>query len=300
MVVGALCMAAYTYTVGDHRALIETQSKLETVQQTVTASLKMTETLQAKLKASEEETSRLTKSRGELLSQIEELQKKPTFTAPAAVPDKKNDFLKSITQKQMARMQKDKLLLLKTRLKLTPTQEAQVQSSLEAEGKRMETLTSKMFQGEKSDPAALAKEMTGFKTLDQELETILTPEQKREYELMKKDEEKNQMETMATFEMNQTAPLLGLNEAQKDQFYTAIYQAEETMKQPDWMKKYETPGIAPSTDPMHYMQLRDKAKIDAVSKILTPDQLALYQKKLQSDAALQKEMMEKFMPGKTP
>ncbi|MES2308585.1 MAG: hypothetical protein V4507_06960 [Verrucomicrobiota bacterium] len=283
---GALGMAGYNYFLGDHHALIEAQAKIEKIEKIQVSAPKEIPEKSAPVATSE------------VPKPIEETK---SFALPQAhEPEKKaQNFMASMIQGQMKKMQQDKLSSLKTRLKLTPEQESSVQAILDAEGERQAKQASQMMSGEKVDADTMAKEMKGVKTLDQELDSILTPDQKTEYTAMKKDEAKSQVEMMATFETSQVSPLLGLNEQQKDQFYSAIYQAEEEMRNPEWIVKNTKAATTASKDPMDFLKIRDQVKLDAAAKVLTADQLDTYKKHLEEASALQKEMMQKFMPAKT-
>ena len=57
------------------------------------------------------------------------------------------------------------------------------------------------------------------------------------------------------------------------------------------MKKNVNPS-----DPTAIFDAQAKAKEDALSKILTPEQLAAYHQQAQSQLDMQKAMMQKFMP----
>ncbi len=84
----------------------------------------------------------------------------------------------------MEQHNQEKLFLLNTRLHLTPEQEAAVKVAMDQEGKLGLEMLSKMSAGKTDphDPQTMAdiKAMSqGIKSVDQTLNEILTPEQKR-------------------------------------------------------------------------------------------------------------------------
>ncbi len=110
---------------------------------------------------------------------------------------------------------------------------------------------------------------------------------------MKADEKANSEEMVASVEMNQMASSLQLTDSQKDQVGTALYQSQLDTQDPTWIKN----NVGNSaTNPLAIMEAQAKAKEDALSKILTPDQLAIYHQQAQSQLDLQKSMIQKFMP----
>jgi hypothetical protein len=111
---------------------------------------------------------------------------------------------------------------------------------------------------------------------------------------MKTEEKNSTAETSATFEMNQVAPLLQLSDTQKDQVANALYQVQLNSQDPAWIKQNVTTS---ASNPLSILDAQAKAKEDALSKILTPEQLAAYHQQAQSQLDLQKAMMQKFMPA---
>ena len=93
--------------------------------------------------------------------------------------------------------------------------------------------------------------------------------------------------------MNQMAPLLQLSDTQKDQVGSALMQVQLDTQNPDWIKNNVATS---STNPLAILDAQAKAKENALSKILTPDQLATYHQQAQSQLDAQKAMMQKFMP----
>jgi hypothetical protein len=136
--------------------------------------------------------------------------------------------------------------------------------------------------------------MSGAKSVEQTLNDILTPDQKTTYQQMQSDEKANNAEAMASMEMNQMATSLDLTDAQKDQVGSALYQNQLNMQNPAWIKANMSTN---PSDPLAIINAQAQAKEAALAKVLTPDQLAIYQQQAQSQLAMQKTIMQKFMPA---
>jgi septal ring factor EnvC (AmiA/AmiB activator) len=294
LALGAGGVWAYEHFLGDHPVLTQVRTDLQISRQALEQQEKKSTQLQQAVTA-------LKQDHEKLLAQIQATETPtPAPTEPPA-PSAEQSRMTSIMDATMTRMKGDKLLSLKSRLKLRPDQEQRLKIALDEESRQHREMAEKMMKGEKLDPAALAKANPDRKTVESELQAMLDPEQKKEYEAMKADEKKGRLETSATFEMNKVAPVLGLNDKQKDDFYNAIYHMQEDLQSPEGLKKYETAGAPPSTDPLHYLDLQRKAKKEAVKDLLTPAQLETYTRQLDSEYELQKSMVQKFMPPtKTP
>jgi hypothetical protein len=84
------------------------------------------------------------------------------------------------------------------------------------------------------------------------------------------------------FGMHEVGDLVHLSEAQKDQVYSALYQVVLDEKNTGY-----TPSNFESV-----MDAQAQAKEDALAKILTPDQLAIYTQQVQSRLQFQKAQMQ--------
>jgi hypothetical protein len=103
-IVGALAVGYYTYFLGDHQKLIETQVELKSVQQTTQKSV---EVLQVKIKSSQDQIANLNSAKNSLMAQIEELKKAPPLTA-AGISNKELAGYKSTLQHQISQRQQSK------------------------------------------------------------------------------------------------------------------------------------------------------------------------------------------------
>lgn len=286
LAIGSLSALAYSHFLGDGHQVAQVQSELDSANSSLAKNTQDAQQLKSETDAMTAQIQELSAKNDELKHQVVELKKAANSnasTAPAANP------MANMIKAQMSHMQAQKLLLLESRLHLTPEQETAVKAAMDAEAQRGEAMASKMFQGGKIDPQAMA-DLQGAKSLEQTLNDILTPDQQTAYQQMKTDEKNSNLETMASVEMNQLTPLLQLTDAQKDQVYTALYQSQANLQDPAWIKNNMN-----STDPMAIITAQAKVKEDALAKVLTPDQLSAYHQQAQSQLEMQKSMMQKYM-----
>jgi len=202
--------------------------------------------------------------------------------SPSGIPGGPNAMM-GFMKARFERMNQQKMLLLKARLKLTPEQEAVVKAAMDAEAQKMEEMATQAMQGGRIDPQAMRNAMTGnSQSLDQALDNVLTQDQKNDYQQMKDDQKKSTAETAATFEMNQAAPMLQMSDSQKEQVYNTLYQLQ-----------MNPPSAATGGDPF---QAQQQAKEEALSKILSPEQMALYRQQAQGQMEMRRDMMQRFAP----
>jgi hypothetical protein len=291
MGVGIGGTVAYSHFFGADQAITENRAQLLNLEASLQAEKKTTEQLRSEKSAAEQQLEKLRAELDQQLAKAVEIK-----NTPPNPPPEKSQFLNNIVKGQLAHLNDNKLLALKSRLHMSPEQEAQIKEILAQEAERNEVMTKRILAGEKVDVKALASQMPKVKGLEEQLGTILSPDQKTEYEVMKKEEKVKQIETMATFELNQISPVLGLNKDQEDQFFQAITGVEQELNTPEGKKKYELEGESDNKNPNAYLELRQRAKLDAVSKVLTPPQLEIYRKQLDSQTQMHREMMKKFAP----
>jgi hypothetical protein len=286
LVVGALLALGYDHYLGEGKQLADTQGQLDASTASLTKVKADTQEAKSETDALSDQVKQLTATKDDLQHQLDQL--KSTSTAPApAFPGMGSNSMASMMKAGMAQHRQEQLLLLESRLHLTPDQIAAVSAAMDEEAKRGEEMAAKMFSGGKIDMTQFQNQ--NVKSVDQTLNDILTPDQKTAYEQMKTDQKNSATETVASMEMNQVAPLLQLSDSQKDQVYSALYQVQQDSTDPNWIKANVT-----TTDPGSILDAQAKAKEDALSKILTPDQMATYQQQTESQLAMQKAMMQKM------
>ena len=288
-VAGAL---GYSHYLGEGKQLTELQDELNASTASLAKVTQESEQSKSETTALSAQVQQLASSNDDLKKQVEQLKTAATATAPPAAVPNPLAGMAGMMKTAMAQHIQEQLLLLESRLHLTPDQVAAVKAALEDEAKRGEEMQAKMFAGGKIDPQTMA-DMKNFKSVDQTLNDILTPEQKTAYQQMKADQQSSAAETAATYEMNQISPLLQLSDAQKDQVGTALYQVQLQAQDPNWIKNNVSTSAG---NPLALLDAQAKAKEDALAKILTPDQLATYHQQAQSQLDMQKAMVQKFSP----
>ena len=288
LAVGVLGALGYSHYLGEGKQLADLQAELDNANAKLAKVTQDSKEAKSETDAMSAQIEQLTSTKDDLQKQVDDLK---TSSPAAPTPTNPLAGMAGMMKVGMAQHYEEELLMLESRLHLTPDQIAAVKAAMDAEGKRAEEMAAKMFSGGKIDPQAMA-DLKNFKSLDQTLKAILTPEQQTEYAQMQTDQKNSAAETMASVQMNQIAPLLQLSDSQKDQAYSALAQSQLDTQDPNWIKN----NVPNSSDPMAVLQAQAKAKEDALSKILTPDQMAIYNQQAQSQLAMQQAMMRKFMP----
>jgi hypothetical protein len=283
---GALLALGYDHYLGVGVQLADSQEQLDTSTASLAKVKEQSQEAKSETEALTDQVKQLTASKEDLQHQLDQL--KSTATTPAPMfPGMGSSSMAGMMKAGMAQQQQTKLLLLESRLHLTPDQITAVTAALDEESKRGQEMAAKMFSGGKIDMT----DYQNVKSVDQTLNDILTPDQKTAYAQMQTDQKNSATETVASMEMNQVAPLLQLSDSQKDQVYSALYQVQQDSTDPNWIK-----ANVSTTNPTAILDAQEKAKEDALAKILSPDQMTTYQQQAQSQLAMQKAMMQKFMP----
>lgn len=289
LIVGGIGAFGYSHYLGEGKQLADAQAALADAQAKLAKANSDARQATTENKALSDQVDQLSASKADLQKQLDAA--KTAAAAPAPAPAQQNPGFSAMMKAGMEQQIATKLLMLKTRLHLTPEQEAAVKQALEEENKRGAEMVAKMMSGGKIDPQAMAN-MKGVTSLDQTLNQILTPDQQAAYTQMKTDQKNSAAEMMASVELNQLSPLLQLTDAQKDQVYNALAQATLQTQDPNWIKANANAG-----NPSAFMDAQAKAKEDALAKILTPDQLATYKQQEQSQLDMQKAMLQKMSSG---
>jgi len=291
LAVGALGALGYSHYLGEGKQLADLQDQLDAAKASLAKVTQESQQAKSETDSMSAQIQQLISTKQDLQKQVDDLKTASTAPAPAAVPVQ-SAGMANIMEAGLAQHIEQELLLLKTRLHLTPDQELAVKFALEAEAERAKEMTAKMFSGGKIDPQTMA-DIKNAKTVDQTLNDILTPDQKTAYQQIQTDQKNSAVEMAATVEVNQMSPLLQLSDSQKDQAYSALAQVQADMQDPNWIKANMSTR---PTDPTAILDAQAKAKEDALAKILTPDQLATYHQQAQGQLDMQKAMMQKLTP----
>jgi len=293
LIVGALAALGYSHFVGEGRQAADLQDQVAKLQADLASAKNTTVLAKQENTALADQVQQLIASKNKLEKQANDETNAPGITMPVPQGFSSSDMA-GIMKQQLAQMNDEKLRMWESRLHLTPEQVAKLRAAMDAESDRAQAMGAKMFSGQKVDIQSMMKDAGKFKSVEQTLQDILTPDQKTAYKAVQAEQKKTQAETTASMEMNQVAPLLNLSENQKDQVESALYQVQIDSQDPKWMQQHGsgTPG-----DPTSYMDAELKAKEDALSSILTPDQMAAYKQQQESQLNMQKAMLKKFMPA---
>jgi hypothetical protein len=284
LVIGALGALGYSHYFGEGKQLAQLQAELNDANASLAKLMHDSQQAKSEANAMSDQIEQLTATKEDLTKKLDQSKTAAPTASPAFSP--RNPMGDPARRKAMfARQTEQRMLLLKSRLHLTPDQEAAVRAALDDEQKRNEAMFSRMSQDGKMDPQAMA-DFRNAKPFDQVLNDILTPDQQAAYQQVQADQKASQAEVGAAVQMSQLGPLLGLTDAQKDQVYSVLCQNQMNMQDPNWIKN----NANGSTNPMAAL---NQAKQDALAKILTPDQLSTYQQQVQ----LQQSQIQSFSGG---
>ena len=266
LVVGTLGTLAFShYVQGDGATPVQAETK-----HAATATGNSQE-LKSEVDALSAQIQQLSSSNDDLKHQLADAKTSPPPPAPTINPMMIAGMMRGGFQTQQ------KLLLLKSRLHLTPDQEAAVKTAMEADARQRGQLIRQLFRGGQSNNAqtnasgnpSAPPAAANPNSLDQTLASILTPDQMASYKQVQTDVKTSQADTSATSQVDQVAPLLQLSDSQKDQVYNALYQVQ--IAAPDPVSLLGNPDAA------SILAAQSKATEAALANVLTPDQMALYQ-----------------------
>ena len=194
-------------------------------------------------------------------------------------PEMKEVFAKMEEERKVAQDRKidERLAALKSRLKLTPDQEAKVRALLESSPemglgglpffKSMKTSSDGKSGGVAlgaaasvgGDPANAAK-------LDDQIAALLSPDQQEDFTAFQQEQRENKVEIATNREMAQLQQQLTLTPEQKDQAFQAL--GDSARKEAENPQK----GFDPAA-----IEAAKQARMDALRPILTPEQMKSYE-----------------------
>jgi Spy/CpxP family protein refolding chaperone len=272
LAIGTVSALAYSHYLGDGKLLADLQAQLDTANANLAKAAQDKKLLTNETSGVSDQIDHLVASNEELKRQLDDAKNAPATTV--AAPPINPAMLASVMMGMMRGggfQSQQRMFLLQSRLKLTPDQAAKIKAAMDADAKQRQDIGRQLFRnGGKIDPQAAAN----ANTLDQTLASVLTPQQQTQYQQVQADEKASRADTAATTQVNQMAPLLQLNDSQKDQVAGALYQIQ--IAAPDPTSLMTNPNAA------SVIASQAQATQDALAKVLTPDQLALYQQQGQS------------------
>ena len=267
-----LSALAYTEFFGDGARLADLQAKLDEANIALKAAQKAHIQSARGVSGSSDTVEQLEAANADLKKQVDDLKSISTGTAGAPVsPAILAETLRSIMRSAgPGGMSQQRMFLLKTRLKLTDGQEAKIKAAMDADNSARRDLMRQWFQNGKIDPAAAAK----ANTLDGVIKSELGADQQAQYKAVQTEEKTARADTMATVQVNSVAPLLQLSDTQRDAVFNALYQAQSSA--PDPMSMVSDPNA------LGTLSAQAAATQTALAKVLTPDQMTLYQQQVQN------------------
>jgi len=268
LVLGTAGALAYSHYLGDGADLADLQAKLDSAKAALAKADNDRKELVSETSGATSQVDQLQASNAALKKELEDAKQ----GAPvAATPPPQNlSAIAGIIGGMMRGgqfNQAQRMFLLQKRLKLTPEQNAAILAAMDADNKNRRDAMKKMFDnGGKTDPAAPQQNLN---SLDKTLQTVLTPAQQAQYAQLQSDEKASRSEIAATVQVNQMAPLMQFTDQQKEQVLNALYQVQSSAPDPT--------TLIGNPNAVSTLTSQAQATQAALAKVLTPDQLALYQ-----------------------
>lgn len=182
-----------------------------------------------------------------------------------------------------------KILALKTKLNLTPEQEKVIREAMAKASETRDALREagearRRANGDKPESDEVRKaEMAKFAATETDQEAAITaamsPEQLTAYEEYKTEQKANQVEARANQQLNELQNKLALTPEQKDAAFQFYAQQEQTGFDPGQI-------MAQGGDVQKAFEERQKATLEGMQSILTPEQYELYSKQEEERATL--------------
>jgi Spy/CpxP family protein refolding chaperone len=270
LAIGTVGALAYSHYLGDGALLADLQSQLDAANADLAKAKNDRQQLAKETSGVSDQVDQLEASNEDLKHQLDDVKKaSPTTNAPPLNPMALFGMMRGMGRGGMQGPQR--MLLLQSRLKLTPDQAAKIKAAMDADAQARRTLMQQAFRnGGKIDPQAAA----AANTLNQTLTTVLTPEQQIAYQQVQADEQASRADMAATMQVDQMSPLLQLSDSQRDQVSQALYQVQASAPDPE--------SLMANPNAAAVVAAQAQATQDALAKVLTPDQMALYQQMGQS------------------
>jgi len=270
LAIGTAGALAYSHYLGDGKLLADLRAQLDAANAGLAKAAEEKKQMAKETSSISDQVDHLLAANDDLKHQLD--KSSATAAAPTVNPMTLAGMMAGMMRGGIQGQQR--MFLLQTRLHLTPDQAAKIKAAMDADNQARRGVMQQMFRNNgKVDPQAAA----AANTLDQTLASVLTPDQQAAYQQVQADEKASRADTSATVQVNQMAPLLQLSDSQKDQVISALYQVQ--IAAPDPSSLLANPNAA------SVITAQAQATQDALAKILTPDQMTLYQQQAQTMAA---------------
>lgn len=184
------------------------------------------------------------------------------------------EMMKSAMEQQLL----GRLTRLQERLNLSPEQAQAVEDILKRQASQAAEAMQKVFSG-KMKPGDLASlRQTGAGPVDEQIATLLSPEQKAAYQEYQQEEAVSNARLVSNAEVLQMQNALGLSQSQQDQAYAILY--DQNLAQ--LKGQLASPPSAAASTPAEAMQGLLDQKTKALEAVLTPSQLERYRQQQQA------------------
>jgi len=208
--------------------------------------------------------------------------KKLTTDASGSAGGAMTDLMKTAMEQQVL----GRLARMKSTLHLSPEQEQAAHTILMRQAGMMSAGMKQVFSG-KFDKGELEKLGKAGGNPENQIQALLTPEQKAAYGEYQAEEAAYNARLMANSELIQLKSTLGLSSEQEDGAFAALY--ETTLAQINAGANTDKPA-----NPTEQMQWNLEQKAKALEPVLTVAQLENYRQQQAQQAKLIKEIMDKM------
>lgn len=193
----------------------------------------------------------------------------------------------------------EELEKLKRSLNLTADQLEALEDFYKKESEQQSRIMQQVFSGKPMEE--IQDDLMGeiderpYFTVSDLMEDILSPEQLAIYEENEEKEALEQKEAMAYSQLSQIQRQFVLEEEQKDAVFAIFYEAEYELEPDDW-ESLEIDSQDPDFS-VKYQEAQNERLLEALSDVLTEEQLDLHRKKLESELEMQRKALSMFGEG---
>ncbi len=193
-----------------------------------------------------------------------------------------SEAMNKMMQTAMEQQVEGKLAGMKTKLELTPEQEAAIRNIMTNQMSRTTAMAQKMFGGEGVQTNDLMQVGKNQLSDEAQIKALLTPDQVAAYDEFQKEEQTRNARLVANAELIQLQSTLQLDETQQDKVFAVLADQAQT----------QLAGNMTNAGAALDFRGQFQRKATALSAVLTADQLTRYKKFQEQQISL----IEAFMP----
>lgn len=239
----------------------------------------------------------LAETRDSLATKLAPPEPEESTPAEAASPFMANIQTMAVDMVQV--QNQEELEKLKRTLNLTPEQLEVLEAFYQKEADQQSRMMQQVFSGKPMEDMheELMSDMTmnEYFSVSDVMKDILTPEQMVTYEANEEKEALERKEAMAYSELSQIQRQFVLDDEQKDAAFAIFYEVEYKLDSEDY-ESLEVDGDDPDFG-IRYQELQNERLLEALSDVLTEEQLASQRKKLDAELEMQRKAMSMFGEG---